>query len=65
MAVFNENGSFSADALNIGAEIGNVLKPILEKTLSNGMSHSDFCYMVSNEVDLLILTDLRHKHMDT
>ena len=65
MSVFDKKGNYTSDALNICSEIGNALKPILEKTLDNGMSHSDFCYMVNAEVELLILTDLRHKQMDT
>lgn len=65
MSVFDNKGNYTADALNIGSKIGKALEPILENALSNGMSHSDFCYMVNTEVELLILTDLRHKRMNT
>lgn len=65
MTIWDEKGNYTSDALNICSEVGSALKPILEKTLSKGMSHADFCYMVNTEADLLVLTDLRHKRMTT
>ena len=65
MTLWNEKGNFTSDALSICSEIDSVLKPILEKTLSKGMGHAEFCYMVNTEADLLVLMDLRHKRSDT
>lgn len=64
MSLYDEKGNWTSEALNICAEINNVLKPILEKALSKEMSHSDFCYMVSSEVETIILADRRHKRMN-
>lgn len=61
MALYDDKGNWSSEALNICDEINKVLNPILEKTLAEGMSHSDFCYMVHSEVELLILEDRRFK----
>ena len=63
MSLYDEKGNWTQDALNICAEIHNALKPILEKTLSKEMSHSDFCYMVNSEMETLILADRRHKRV--
>ena len=61
MALYNEQGKWTSDALNICSEIDKALEPILAKTISQGMSHSDFCYMVTSEVEVLILRDRRLK----
>ena len=61
MVLYDEKGDWTADALEICSEISIVLEPILKKTLNKEMSHSDFLYMVCNEVELLILADRRNK----
>ena len=61
MALYDEKDNWTSEALNICNEINRVLNPILKKTLAEGMSHSDFCYMVHSEVELLILESRRFK----
>lgn len=59
MGLYNEKGDWTPEALEICDEIRGVLKPILEKSLVKSHSHSDFCYMVNNEMALLILENRR------
>ena len=61
MALYDEKDNWTCEALDICKEIHDALKPILEKALEEEMSHSDFCYMVNSEMELLILENRRHK----
>lgn len=61
MSLYDEKGNWTPEALNICAEIKEFLVPILEKSLNNGMSHSDFCYMVNSEIEAIILANRRLK----
>lgn len=63
MALYDNEGNWTLEAVDICREINSALKPILEKVLDKEMSHSDFCYMVNSEVELLILENRRHKRM--
>ena len=55
--MFDNKGNWTDEALAICDYIRVALAPALERTLANGMSHSDFCYMVLFETDGLILYD--------
>ena len=61
MGLYDEKGNWTPEALNICAEIKEILVPILEKSLDKGMSHSDFCYMVNSEMEAIILANRRLK----
>lgn len=61
MSLYDNKGNWKSEALEVCDDIKIALRPILEKALSNGMSHSDFCYMVITETDGLICYDRRHR----
>lgn len=61
MAMYNENGNWSADASVISSGIHAALKPFLDEALAKGMTYSDFYFIVGGEAELLILEDKRHK----
>lgn len=59
MGLYDEKGDWTPEALEICNDINDALKPILSKALDKKLSHSDFCYMVNNEMALLILENRR------
>lgn len=61
MSLYDSKGNWTSEALDICDDLKAMLAPALEKALANGMSHSDFCYMVMSETEGLISYDRRHR----
>lgn len=61
MGLYDSKGNWTSEALEICDNLKATLHPALEKALANGMSHSDFCYMVMFDTEGLILEDRRFK----
>lgn len=59
--LYDAKGNWRSEALGVCDDIRDVLRPLLEKALKEGMSHADFCYMVVTELDAMILHDRRRR----
>lgn len=59
--LYDAKGNWRSEALGVCDDIRDVLLPLLEKSLKEGMSHADFCYIVVTELDAMILHDRRHR----
>ena len=61
MSLYDGKGNWTPEALEICDNLRVHLIPVLEKALANGMTHSDFCYLVMSETESLILFDRRNR----
>jgi hypothetical protein len=65
VSLYDGKGNWTSEALEICDDLKAMLRPALEKALANGMTHSDFCYMVMSETEGLICYDRRCRMRDS
>ena len=57
MAVRDENGNWTTEALEFDREVSNALKPILKSWLDTTLTLEDMFYIISNEVNSFIIDE--------
>lgn len=61
MSVRDDNMIWKPEATKMSENIEVALLPIFNKTLKNGMSIEDFCYIVNDATQTIILQYIRHE----
>lgn len=61
MSVRDDNMIWKPEATKMSENIEVALLPIFNKTLKNGMSIEDFCYIVNDATQTIVLQYIRHE----
>lgn len=61
MSVRDDNMIWKPEATKMSENIEVALLPIFNEALKNGMSVEDFCYLVNDAAQTIILQYIRHK----
>lgn len=61
MSVRDDNMIWKQEATKMSENIEVALLPIFNKTLKNGMSIEDFCYIVNDATQTIVFQYIRHE----